>query len=95
MSPSNFTFKAREGVGELVERIVKQIATHPDKVRLQQREEKKSIILDMYVAKEDKEAIIGKRGKTVSALRTIARAAAGQIGKRIAVVILEEKETPN
>ena len=75
----------------LVERIVKQIVDNPDKVEVKQIERGETIILQICTAKEDLHKIIGKGGRVVNALRVIVGAAAGQLGKRAEVEILENK----
>ena len=75
---------------ELVERILKQIVDNSDKVEVKQVGSGGTIVLEVSTAKEDLGKIIGKGGRVVNALRVIVRAAAGQLGKRAEVEILEK-----
>ena len=74
----------------LVEHIVKQIVDNPDKVEVKQVGSGGTIVLEVSTAKEDLGKIIGKGRRVVNALRVIVGAAAGQLGKRAEVEILEK-----
>jgi len=74
----------------LVERIVKQIVDNPDKVEVRQIDGGGAVVLEVSTAKEDLGKVIGKKGRIANALRVIVRAAAGQLGKRAEVEILEK-----
>lgn len=73
-----------------MERILKQIVDNSDKVEVKQVGSGGTIVLEVSTAKEDLGKIIGKGGRVVNALRVIVRAAAGQLGKRAEVEILEK-----
>lgn len=75
---------------ELIERIVKQIVTKPDEVKVEEKEEKETTILQIFPAKEDMGLLIGKRGRVINALTSIARAAAGQYKRKVTIDILEK-----
>jgi len=77
-------------VRELVEHIVKQIVDDPDKVEVKQIGSGGAVVLEISTAKEDLGKVIGKKGRVINALRVIVRAAAGQLGKKAEVEILEK-----
>lgn len=72
-------------VKELVLHIVRQLADHPDKIDLRQSDENGLLQLHLTVAEEDKGKIIGKQGKVIKAIRSLAAAAAAESGKRVGV----------
>jgi predicted RNA-binding protein YlqC (UPF0109 family) len=52
------------------------------------------LIFTVSVAPEDMGRVIGKKGRIVSALRTVVRAAAGDTGVNIDIAETPETETP-
>ena len=75
---------------EMVEYIVKQLVDSPEEVKVQEMKGEKVILLEISVAKEDMGKVIGKGGRTATALRTLVGAAAAKLKKRVMVEILEE-----
>lgn len=61
---------------ELVEFIVKAIASNPDEVRVTQKEIDGRIILRLEVAPEDKGKVIGRHGRVAESIRVLLRVAA-------------------
>jgi predicted RNA-binding protein YlqC (UPF0109 family) len=61
---------------ELVEYIVKSIATYPDEVKVNQEEDDGRVILRLEVAPDDKGRVIGRQGRVVQAIRALVRVAA-------------------
>ena len=61
---------------ELVEFIVKAIASNPDEVRVTQEEIDGRIILRLEVAPEDKGKVIGRHGRVAESIRVLLRVAA-------------------
>ncbi len=73
---------------ELVEKIVHALVDSPEEVHVEEIEGTNVKILEIKVSKQDVGALIGKKGKNITALRTIV-AAAGK-GKRYMVDVVEE-----
>lgn len=61
---------------ELVEFIVKAIASNPDEVRVTEEEIDGRIILRLEVAPEDKGKVIGRHGRVAESIRVLLRVAA-------------------
>ncbi|MBI3963260.1 MAG: KH domain-containing protein [Deinococcus sp.] len=61
---------------QLIEFLVRQMVDHPDEAQVEATGEK-SVMIDIKVAPGDAGRIIGKHGRNIKALRTLARAAAG------------------
>ena len=80
---------------ELLEYIVKSIVNNPDEVEISERE---SIdfpgltILTINVAEEDIGIVIGKRGRTINAIRDIISINAIRSKKRVRVNLEENRE---
>ena len=58
---------------EFVEYIVKNIVNHPDKVSVARQVDEMGVLLTLNVDPEDMALVIGKRGNTAKAIRTLAR----------------------
>ena len=61
---------------ELVEVIAKALVDDPDSVVVNEREEKKTTILEVHVADSDMGKVIGKQGRIAKAIRSVVKAAA-------------------
>lgn len=73
---------------ELVKFIAQALVDHPDKVMVTQKEDERSIIVELSVAPEDMGRIIGKQGHIAKAIRTVVRSAAGRQKKHVTVEIV-------
>lgn len=74
---------------ELIDKIARALVDNPEEVEVSELEGHQSTIYELKVAKSDIGKIIGKRGGTVSAIRTILNGASGKVRKRITLEILE------
>ena len=74
---------------ELVEFLVRSLVDDPEAVRVEEFEEDGDVILEVTVAEDDVGRVIGRRGRIVQAVRTVAKAAAAREGRRVLVDILE------
>lgn len=74
---------------ELVEFVTKALVDNPMQVEVREVAGEKSVILEVRVAGEDMGKVIGKQGRIVRAIRTVAKAAAAKQGKRVEVEIIQ------
>jgi uncharacterized protein len=74
---------------KLIEDIAKAIVDHPDQVRVHGVEGESSLVIELGVAKEDLGKIIGKHGRTITALRIVLNATRAQNAKRHVLEVLE------
>ncbi len=80
---------------ELLEYIVKSIVNNPDEVEISERESVDFpglTILTIKVAESDVGIVIGKRGRTINAIRDIISINAIRSKKRVRVNLEENKE---
>ena len=75
---------------DLVERIVCALVDHPEEVKISEVQGHHAHIIEVDVAKEDRGKIVGRRGATADALRTLLKAASGKEGKRYILEIIED-----
>lgn len=74
---------------DLIEYIAKNLVEKPESVVVHEVVGEKTTIIEVSVDREDIGRIIGKKGRTARALRTILNAAAMKQNKRAALEILE------
>ncbi|QVL58082.1 MAG: KH domain-containing protein [Simkaniaceae bacterium] len=75
---------------EFVEYIVKNLVDNPDKVNIKEIGSTHTLIIELSVEKADIGKIIGKKGKTINAIRTLLMSVASRNGLRVNLEILEE-----
>jgi len=76
-------------VRDLIEYIAKSLVEKPEAVTVNEVAGEKSTILELSVDREDIGRVIGKKGRTARALRTILNAAAMKQNKRASLEIIE------
>ena len=74
---------------ELIENIVKLTVDKPESVNVTGIESENVIVLELRVDKDDIGKVIGKNGRTITAMRTILSAARTQKNKRQLLEILD------
>ena len=74
---------------ELVEVIAKALVDDPESVVVNEREERKTTILEVHVADSDMGKVIGKQGRIAKAIRVLMKAYATKVGKKVNVDILD------
>jgi hypothetical protein len=76
-------------VTELLEFLVKALVEEPEAVVIEELEEEGDLVYEITVAEADLGRVIGKGGRVANAIRTIAKAAAVRIDRRVIVDILD------
>ena len=79
------------GVKDVVEVLAKALADRPDEVRVVETEHKGTTLVEVYVAQSDAGKMIGRQGRTVAALRTLASTAGEKEGKTVTLEIREQR----
>jgi len=74
---------------ELLEFLVKALVEDPEAVVVEELEEDGDLIYEITVADGDLGRVIGKGGRIANAIRTIAKAAAVRIDRRVIGDILD------
>jgi len=81
---------------EFVETTVKKLVDKPEEVRINVVVSTKSVIVQIRVSKEDCGKVIGKKGKTIDALKVIALAIKNTRfpdSRRVSLEILEDESS--
>ena len=74
---------------ELIEYIAKSLVDQPDAVKVTEVDGERTSVIELSVAKEDMGMIIGKQGRTATAMRTLLNAASMKQKKRTILEIVE------
>ena len=75
---------------EVLEYVARALVDEPDAVEVTEVEGEGSVLLQLKVAPDDMGKVIGKRGRTVKAIRSVVRAAGSRQGISTMVEIVEE-----
>ena len=70
-----------------VEYVVRTLVDAPDKVRVTTEENADNSVIRIECHKEDIGKVVGKKGKTISAIRSLVRGAAGKMNKVVTVEV--------
>lgn len=76
----------------LVEDLVKRLVDNPEEVQVSENQGDKTTVFEVSAAKSDMGKIIGKKGKTIDALRVIIGACGAKEKKRCVFQIIEDEE---
>ncbi|MGW8302570.1 MAG: KH domain-containing protein [Desulfobacterales bacterium] len=74
---------------DLITEILKALVDHPEEVSVNEIGGDHTTVLEVRVAKTDMGKVIGKKGRTAQAIRTIMSAAAGKTRQRYILEIVE------
>ena len=73
---------------ELVEVIAKALVDHPEEVSVNEKNEGRTIVLELHVAEGDMGKVIGKQGRIAKAISSVVKAAAAKEDKKVVVDIM-------
>ena len=75
---------------DLLEYLARGLVEEPDEVQVNEvQEDDGTIVLELSVAEDDYGSVIGRGGRTASALRTVVKAAAVKEQRRVFVDIVD------
>jgi predicted RNA-binding protein YlqC (UPF0109 family) len=74
---------------DLIEFIAKSLVDVPDSVEVNEFGDEQASVIKLKVAKDDLGKVIGKKGRTAKAMRTILSAASTKTQKRTSLEIVE------
>ena len=74
---------------EFIENIARALVDHPESVNVTEVEGEKTTVYELRVFQDDLGKVIGRKGQTAKAIRTIIAAISAKKGKRALLEILE------
>ena len=78
-----------KNIAGLVESVVRPLVDFEDDLEVTSREEGSTIIVEVSVNEEDAGKVIGRQGRVIKSIRTLARAAASRNDMHVEVEILD------
>lgn len=75
---------------EFVAYIVKNLVDHRDQVHIREIGGAQTLVIELTVEKDDIGKVIGKRGRTIRAIRTLLMSLASRHGLRVNLEVIEE-----
>ena len=79
-----------EDIAGLVESVVRPLIEFPDELQIEASDaEDGSILVELHVNEEDAGKVIGRQGRVIKSIRTLARAAASKSGKLVDVELID------
>lgn len=81
-----------DGIGDLehfVDYVVRALVDHPQEVSINSEAGERHDIIKISCRKEDISRIIGKKGRTIMALRSLVSSAAGRMKKKVSVEVVD------
>lgn len=75
-------------VCDLVELVVCSLVDDPDQVSLDVTDDAEGTLIEVSCAEADAGKVIGRRGRTIKAIRTLARALGQRVGCSVEVEVL-------
>jgi uncharacterized protein len=74
---------------ELLEFLAKSLVDDQDAVTVTRAEEDDALVLELTVGEDDTGQVIGRRGRTITALRTVMRAVGASQDQRVLVDLVD------
>jgi uncharacterized protein len=78
-------------LSEALEHLVRGIVTHPDDVNVRSRSTRRGRLLEVRVHPDDLGKVIGRAGRTATAVRTVIGALADKGGARVDFVDVDRR----
>ena len=69
--------------------VTKALVDSPESVAVEKVDDPKAVTFKVSCAKSDVGKIIGRSGKTIAAIRALTNGAAGRVGKKVNVEVLD------
>lgn len=74
---------------EFVEYVIKALVDHPEEVDVREVDGERVVVFELRLNQTDIGKVIGKSGRTITAIRTLLTSAAAKQGKRAMLEIIE------
>jgi predicted RNA-binding protein YlqC (UPF0109 family) len=72
-----------------IEYVAKALVDHPEEVEVREIDGERAVIFELRLNQTDIGKVIGKSGRTITAIRTLLTSAAAKQGKRAMLEIIE------
>ena len=72
---------------DVVEVVARALADRPEAVRVTERQHKGQTLVELFMAPGDLGRVIGRQGRTIQAMRTLATVAGERLGKKVTLEV--------
>jgi hypothetical protein len=86
--------RGEDDMKAFVEYVVKSLVDHPDQVNVREVDGERVVVFELRLAPDDVGKVIGRNGRTISAIRMLLTSAAAKNGKRAMLEIIEPDRPP-
>jgi predicted RNA-binding protein YlqC (UPF0109 family) len=76
---------------DVVEVVVRSLVDRPDEVTVTEADHRGTMVVEVHVGRDDLGRLIGRQGRTATAIRTLAAATAEQEGLTVDVEFRDER----
>jgi len=76
---------------DVAETVTRALVDRPDAVRVTEAEHRDADVIEVFVAGDDLGRVIGRQGRTATAIRTLVAATAERHGRRVSVEFRDEQ----
>lgn len=76
-------------IESFVDYVVRSLVDTPEAVKVRSTEDESVLGIQIICNEEDRGKIIGRRGKTINAIRALANGAAGRLQKKVTVEVID------
>lgn len=76
-------------MNEFIAYLIKNLVDKPEAVQVQMTDDSEDLLVTVQVSKEDVAKVIGRQGRIIKSLRTIALIIGARLGKRIRLELIE------
>jgi uncharacterized protein len=76
---------------DVVEVVARELADRPEAVRVTEREYRGQTVIELFMAPGDLGRVIGRQGRTATALRTLTAAAADLEGAKVTLEFRDDE----
>lgn len=76
-------------VRDAIETVAKALADSPQRVSVTETEHRGTTLIEVSVAPPDVGKLIGRQGRTIQAMRTLAAIAGEKLGKKVSLEVLD------
>ncbi len=74
---------------EFIEYLVKNLVDHPERVEVKCIEGERGMLVEVRVGPQDVGKVVGRKGMTIKALRTICAMICARLGRKVRVELVE------
>jgi predicted RNA-binding protein YlqC (UPF0109 family) len=74
-------------IREVIETVAKALADSPQKVSVTETEQRGTTLIEVTAASPDVGKLIGRQGRTIQAMRTLATVAGERLGKKVTLEV--------